>query len=211
MRLLSVKLARSIWLLHLIDLNPRGKNLVSSIIPGLVEKYKFQMFPTKVEDLDQNKGVKFSTGTFKDIGITVNFTVYDDGIVCDTRSSTNDSDAFLEEFLNWLNQEFDMMPYSDILRTKLYLSELWIHTDKRLNALNPKLEKFAKHLSSKVIGHQKPFTLKLPGSRFGQTLLFLDRQVLSNLKELTTLPLESIAITLLHRFKQSLIFSFSLS
>jgi hypothetical protein len=154
MKLLSVKQARSIWFVKLVDLNPRGHNLLA-IIPGIIEKYKFQIFPIKPDELDLSKGVKFLVGTFqKDHkNIAIDLTVFNDGLVADTRSSTEDSDAFLNDYLTLLSTELDLVPYQEVLRSNAYLSELWVQTDKSLNALNPKLADFAKRLTSLVVGH----------------------------------------------------------
>ncbi|MBM4301933.1 MAG: hypothetical protein FJ121_10500 [Deltaproteobacteria bacterium] len=158
MKLLSVKQARAIWLIQLVDLNPRGLNLVA-LIPPITKKYKFQQFPIQPEELGfgkEIKEIKFSGGSFqKDAqhDISIDLTLYNDGLVVDTRSSTEDSDSFLNEFLNWISMEFDLVPYQEVLRSKLYHSELWVKTDKSLNTLNPKLENFAKRLTSLIVGH----------------------------------------------------------
>lgn len=159
MKLLSIKQARSIWLAYLLDLNPRGLNLLS-LIPPIVAKYKFQMFPNKPDELGfgkETKEIKFSGGSFQkdpQHNIGVDLTIYNDGLIADTRSSTNDSDAFLDDFLNWISLEFGLAPYQEVLRTKLYVSELWVQTDKSLVALNPKLADFAKRLTSMIVGHE---------------------------------------------------------
>ena len=169
MKLLSIKQARSIWLVYLVDLNPRGRNVLS-LIPLIVAKYKFVQSPAKPEELDLAKGVKFIGGSFhkdqqNDIGIDL--TIYNDGFLADTRSSTEDSDAFLDEFLNWISTEFDLIPYQEVLRSKVYVSELWVKTDKSLNALNPKLEKFAKRITSLIVGHEHhPIAFETSGISF---------------------------------------------
>lgn len=156
MKLLSVQRARSIWFVNLMDLNPRGYNLLS-IIPAIIEKYKFQSFPTKWEELDLTKGVKYLGGTFQkdsrhDISVELN--IYSNGLFADTRSSTEDSDAFLDELLTWITAEFDLVPYQEILNSKVYISELNMQTDSHLNALNPKLTAFANRLTSLIEGHE---------------------------------------------------------
>ena len=153
MKLLSVKQARSIWFINLVDLT-RGRSLVP-LIPGIVEKYKFQIFPTKPDELDLSKGVKFLAGSFqKDLKeMVVDLTVFNDGLIADTQSSTEDSDDFLNEHLTLIATELDLVPYQEVLRSKVYLSELWVQTEKNLNALNPKLENFAKRLTSLIVGH----------------------------------------------------------
>jgi len=155
MKLLSVKQARSIWLVNLVDLNPRGRNLLF-LIPNIVNRYKFSLFPTKPEELDLSKGIKFQLGSFQknqQFEISIDLTIYNDGLLGDTRSSTEDSDAFLDDFLTYMAEEFDFVSYQNILRSKSYVSELWVQTDKSLNNLNPKLEKFAKKLTSLIEGH----------------------------------------------------------
>ena len=172
MKLLSVKQARAIWLIQLVDLNPRGLNLLA-LIPPIATKYKFQLFPVKPDELGfgkETKEIKFSGGSFQkdpqhDIG--VDLTLYNDGLVVDTRSSTDDSDAFLNEFLNWISTDFDLVPYQEIIRSKLYLSELWVQTDKSLNTLNPKLENFTKRLTSLIVGHgHHPIAFEISGITF---------------------------------------------
>lgn len=155
MKLLSVQRARSIWLVNLVDLNPRGRNILSLIAP-VIAKYKFIQFPAKPEELDLSKGINFVGGSFqKDPlnDIAIDLTIFNDGFIADTRSSTEDSDSFLDDFLSWIAEEFGLVPYKKILRSKAYFNELWVKTDKSLNALNPKLEKFGKRLTSLIAGH----------------------------------------------------------
>ncbi len=155
MRLLSVKLARAIWLVHAVDLNPRGRNTLSLVRP-LVDRYRFVQVPNKIEDFDLSKGIKFLGGNFKknpQEEIAIDLTIYNDGIIADTRSSTDDTDVFLDELLTWISTEFGFVPYQDVLRSKVYVSELWVQTDRLLNALNPKLDAFAQRLTSLVAGH----------------------------------------------------------
>jgi len=42
MKLQSVQRARSIWLVNLVDLNPRGRNILSLIAP-VIAKYNFML------------------------------------------------------------------------------------------------------------------------------------------------------------------------
>lgn len=157
MHLLSVKQARSIWLINAVDLNPRGLNLFGLINP-IVAKYNFKVYPTKLEELVGKEviEIKFDGGGFQkdpQNNIAITLTIFNDGFVVDTRSSTRDSDAFLDDFLNYLSNEFGLSPYQDVLRSKIYVSELWVKTEKYLNALNPKLANFSKRLTSLIEGH----------------------------------------------------------
>lgn len=155
MKLLSVGLARSIWLCPIFELNPRGKSLYP-VIPLLVDSYKFKKFPSQTDIPDYTKGIKFEDGEFRnDQGniILLTFTVHNDGFVVDTRSSTKDSDAFLVEILTRFSKDFDLPNYEQIIRKKVYLSNLYISTDKSLEILNPRLKEISKYLSDNFSSH----------------------------------------------------------
>ncbi len=63
--------------------------------------------------------------------------------------------------------EIDLVPYQEVLRSKLYLSELYVQTKKSLNSLNPKLSAFAKHLTSLIVGHEHhPIAFETSGLSF---------------------------------------------
>jgi hypothetical protein len=160
MKLLSVKQARSIWFLYLIELNPRGLNLTSLIKP-FVEKYNFQIYPNKPEELGfgkENIEIKFIGGNFRktpgDI-IDFNLSIYNDGLILDTRSSTYDSDTILDDILNWTSSEYGFVPYYEILIRRAYVSELYVQSNKSMNMLNPKLSEFSKQLTSLVVSQEK--------------------------------------------------------
>jgi hypothetical protein len=170
MKLLSVKQARSIWLAYLMDLNPHGIDLLA-LIPFIREKYRFlELTPTIDKINKETKEIKFGLGSFQkdpQYNISVDLSIYVDGLIADTRSSTNDSDVFLAEFFNWTAKEFGLTPYEEVLRTKLYVSELFVQSDKSLNDLNPKLTNFAKKLTSLIVGHEHhPVSFETIGIQF---------------------------------------------
>ena len=160
MELLSVQRARSAWIFDANDLNPRGKEMGTELLNWLKDAYRFSKFPASVTDLDDSKALYFGGGKFhvpkegllvqpiREEAITVELRVYNDGIVGDTRSSTDDTDAFLSDVVESFAQRFSS-PYTPaIIRKKLYVSELNVRTAKKLMPLNPKLAKFAEKLSA---------------------------------------------------------------
>ena len=152
MRLLSVHLARSIWLCHIFEFNPKGKSLYSAAAL-LVNLYKFKRFPSQTDIQDFEKGIKFEDGEFRNSEgdvISLRLTLYTDGLVVDTSSSTKDSDAFLTEMLTRISKDFDLPSYEQIIRKKTYLSQLYITTDKSLELINPKLKEISKYLSDNL-------------------------------------------------------------
>src|SRR6266571_2309534 len=153
MELLSVLTARALWFVELRDLNPRGKALRYTLFPALADKYQFEHYPYDAEDNQPTKeepGFKFLDGEFHDsngVAIMINLTVFDDGLVAETRSSTRDSEAFLEEVLSWAAKEFGITYRPEMIQRKGYLSELNVIPARPLSAINPKLEQFAARLT----------------------------------------------------------------
>jgi hypothetical protein len=152
-RVLSVNLARSVWLMRIADLNPTGKYIIP-IFEAIIKRYGFLQHtnPTEI-DPTQPKPVMFTRGSFQSSSgeqKEVSLNIWLDGLVADTQSSTDDSDFFLESLLNWLSTEFGLFPYQQLATSRLYTSELWVHTDKKLASLNPRLQSLVERINSMV-------------------------------------------------------------
>jgi len=163
MQLLSVLMARSIWLIDIRDLNPRGRELRFTLFAELANKYDFSRYPYDRDDdeddyfvtmpTEKEPGYKFIDGQFRKSNgevITINLNIFDDGLVAETRSSTQDCDAFLEEVLQWAAQNHGIVYRPDMVRSKARVSELHVRPSHVLSNLNSQLARFAERLSSLV-------------------------------------------------------------
>lgn len=136
-----------------LDLNPRGIRLDRILYPFLIETYKFRKYPSLNETGDLSKGIMFGDGEFAiddDYPIVVSLTLYNDGVIVDTRSSTHHSDAFLEDVLSRFSEIFKTLPLKSIMKKQLYVSKVYVSTDKPLEFLNPKLKQISKYLNQNV-------------------------------------------------------------
>jgi hypothetical protein len=159
MDLLSVNLARSVWLFNIDELNPQGKNILGDLIDWLKETYHFEKSPESLDALNENKGLSLTGGEFQvrpELFVQVNLTIFLDGIVGETRSSTKDTDAFLSDALELAIKEFSLTRRSDLIRQKLYVSELWVYCDRHLQELNPKLAHIATRIADLIGSEPKP-------------------------------------------------------
>lgn len=177
MELLSVNLARVVWFVPARDVNPRGLNGWNTLFPALIERYKFVSYPKKEESFNPNRepGEKFIGGEFlnaQGMPIMLHFTSYDDGIVADTRSSTQDSENFLIEFSQWIVSDFGLTFRPEMIRSKGYVSELYVTSDGSLSNLNPQLQRFADRVSSLIEGHREPIPYETSGISFAATTEF---------------------------------------
>ena len=147
MKLLSVQLARTTWLLDVAEINPRGKNIFVDLIPALTTEFDFKAFPREGDDLKE--GMKLTQGTFtnsKDDTLHVALTIWNDGMVADTFSSTTDSDEFLAQVAKLL-PELGYAYEPAMVRRQAHLSQIFIRCAKRLAGLTPKLQDFSKKVS----------------------------------------------------------------
>lgn len=166
MKLISVKLAREIWLFPLMHLNPKGKYLIP-LLGKLIQRYSFASIPNLSDAIKANQGLKLGAGVFTDKkygAISVDLQVHTDGLVGDTRANTEATDAFLKDLLTWVVAEETLQTPTEI--KKQYLSEVYVEWEKPLSALNPKLKQIAKLLSSKITGFD-PTTFDVAGIIFG--------------------------------------------
>lgn len=150
MNLLSINLARSIWLGPTIDFNPRGMRLDHSLFPYLIKTYQFKKYPLQTETPDVTKGIIFEEGAFvvegENLPVGITLTIFNDGLVADTRSSTSYADAFLEHMLSQASEIFKIPSFQLILKEKLYISQVFVSTDKSIELINPKLKKLSEYL-----------------------------------------------------------------
>jgi hypothetical protein len=159
MKLLSVKGARAIWLFPLADLNPRGKASERNGLLEIGKRYQFATSPSPADLVmarEKNLPIRYMSGTFlppKKDAISIDLQIYRDGIVADSRSSTADSTAFIEDLLTWACKEFGLLPHERVVKHKLAVSEVYVSTERSLSLINPKLAAFSKFLTSKTQAH----------------------------------------------------------
>src|SRR6266404_2637321 len=134
MQIVHVRMAKSIWLVDIRDLNPRGLSIYP-MVAGIAERYKFKYFPLKAEDANPNRseGMVFADGAFA-IGNTLHritkCAMYGDGFVVETGLSTDFSDDFLRDLLIFLSTQFALAYHPEMIHTRLNVSELIVRTDK---------------------------------------------------------------------------------
>jgi len=157
MKLLAVRSARSIWLVPTYFLNPKGL-FIRPIFEAIKARYSFIKTPLDYPfPPPAGEGLKFENGAFKGQSGTiliVSMTLHDDGIVLETRSSTDDGDAFLEDLLIWGSNEYGLPSYRELQIKKIYASELNVSFLKTPVIFNSKLDPFLKEASS-IIGDEK--------------------------------------------------------
>jgi hypothetical protein len=114
----------------------------------LVKRCEFQKFPTTYADLDEQKGVEFLEGKWGEVTVD-RLTVYQNGILLDTRASTAESERILDEALRWAAAEFGVAYRSGMIKRKGYVSGLTFYSEvPLLNRLNPSLSRLSERVGN---------------------------------------------------------------
>lgn len=161
MRVLNVVSASTTWLFDIADLNPKGKSVFPEILEWLKDTYNFKVAPVTEEAIDAKEGLQFKKGIYQareEVFVDVEMSIFNDGIMAKSSSSTSDTDRFLDNVISSATAEFSLTFDPNMIRRTLYLSELNIKLEQPLPNLNPKLTAIASTLS-KSSGSANPFEL----------------------------------------------------
>ena len=154
MPLAKVQLARSIWLFDVSELNPFGANF-EPLYNVIIQRYGFTGLP-KPEDAVTGSS-KYGSGKFLfgEQIIDVSLEIHSDGLIADTRHSTDASDIFLQDLLTLTGDHFHVKYPPRMAKKRAYRSELIVYADRGMEGLCEKLDRFAKILSSLTSSKQE--------------------------------------------------------
>ena len=128
MRLLGVKIARSIWLFPTVFLNPLGVAR-REVMKEFAVRYGFRRTPEEDPPTKDAPGVKWTSGVFDTKGgprVIRALTIHEDGVVVDTISSTEDGDAFGEDAIRFVTEKAGGPMLDQIPHKKIYVSEVYV-------------------------------------------------------------------------------------
>jgi hypothetical protein len=151
MKLLRTSLARAIWLVDPEVINAGGRSFWE-FYHALAKRYHFSKFPQHLMDFNSNNALEFTAGTFvktKRLQLRVGLAFYNNGVMADTLSSTDDADHFLTDIFQWAAREFDIFTDSGQVR-KSYVSQVDVKFDSAVKFANPKLDFVADRLNSEA-------------------------------------------------------------
>jgi hypothetical protein len=159
MKIVTVDIARATWLFPFVELNPKGRSMTQALI-DLKERYKFKKAPTHTLDFDpEAKGLIFNEGEFVNrdgVAILAKLSLFSDGVVADTWSSTQDAEDLLKDAMKWIKTAHGFsMPMGRSVQT-LYLSTLTVETDKFQLPEKAKFEALAEKMSSRLAEAGRP-------------------------------------------------------
>src|SRR3990172_9074804 len=153
MRLSAVILARTVAFLQIEDLNPRNRVSLIDFARAFSQQYKFFKSPQALEDLDLQKGIEFVSGKLGETNIE-RFMMFSQGIVVDTKSSTDDSDKILQDALRWTANLVGQDSPVQIVR-KSYMSQLTFYSDLSLPVIHPIFRELASRITGGILENMR--------------------------------------------------------
>ena len=153
MKLASIITARAVALIDVDEFNLMEHVVrLADTIPLLVREFGFLTFPTKIEDFDFEKGVKFGSGKIGDIVIE-SFTLFPGMITAQTLSSTRDSQTALKNILEWGRDTLGLTYEDGMLRRWGFISQLSFSSQiSLLNSISDPLSNLARKTGEFVEG-----------------------------------------------------------
>jgi hypothetical protein len=131
MNLINIQFGQAVRLMPIDGLqgNLYGPNLTKAF----EAKYAFLQGPRVVAEYDLSKGIAFHHGFFEKCVID-KFTIFSDGVICETKVDTAIADQFIDAALGWARDEAGFAISADVIGAgaRIYLSRLDIQTDLTL-------------------------------------------------------------------------------
>ena len=117
--------------------------------PALIDivrtRFNFEQIPDKSDDL--NRGIEFLNGAID--GVTVEkLGLYSDGVILESRSPTKSLDLAFAELTAWAETDLGLKMIETHNISKLYESDITVHSDGNIVNLGRRIEKICKLLSA---------------------------------------------------------------
>jgi hypothetical protein len=169
MELAAIVRARAIGFIEPMELNQKGQVFYPKLVQSIVGRYGFQVFPQKIEDFNESKGITFASGILGNEVID-EFVIYTHGLLLGTRTSTHDSQRLLEEAIKWGVDTLGLTK-RPITRWQFF-SELTFYSKFSLMGSNTPAQRLAQDIS-RCIKEETGESLK-----YEQTSIFIDHDPL---------------------------------
>ncbi len=115
-----------------------------ALFQAFESRYGFLQAPRTVPEFDLSKGVTFLHGFHERKYVIDKFQIFNDGIICDTKASSDVADSFIDDAIAWAQQEAGLIPGP--VNGRGYFSRLVVKCDL---ALDQQLNQFS-NLGAKI-------------------------------------------------------------
>ncbi len=171
MKLAAIHGSKLTALVELVDLVPQGKVFLPDLLEAIALRCQFRKFPKEFGKDGTAPGAVFEIGIWNDQPIS-KLSIFNDGIVLETSSSTEDTESTLHEMLLWVKEEEGIQFEKETIKRKVFYSQIAVYFDVQPDWLHPILGELSATLSdaaSKQVG--LPMTYRTAGITLGPSTL----------------------------------------
>ena len=127
---------------------PQGQLHLPTAIAAIEETFAFQIVPTDIVQ-SSSAGLEFFHGSFDDVGID-KLTVFPDGLLVQSGASTGLIQAFMDRFMRWMEEEFELQFVETHERHSLFESNIVFTSDRDPTAMGDRVVRLIELIESKV-------------------------------------------------------------
>lgn len=157
MKIRSIAVSQAIRL-YKADRRTEDRVYIGDLVKGLAARYKFLEVPKTLREHDIKTGVTFLHGIYKKNIIIDKVQIFPDGVVCESKTDSENCDEFLDEALEWASKEFKFSLEELENSNRIYLSTLEIESEVNINLVFTKFNEIGKSLTAflKSYGQEVP-------------------------------------------------------
>lgn len=146
MKLSAIHASKVTAFVEVDDLNPQGKIFPPDMMDAIAARCEFRKSPENFGKEVQPTGAVFEIGRWGDQPIS-KLTLFRDGIVLETASSTEDTESTLQEMLVWAREEIGIRFEPEMIKRKVFYSNLVVYLNIQLDSLHSVLAEIAAAIS----------------------------------------------------------------
>ncbi len=126
MKLLAIEMSRITSLFRMMK--PSGQPYLPFMFDAVAERYNFANAPQTINELSENR-IEFRHGLFRESTIG-SLDIYNDGIVVSSGVDTAVLDEFINDFVEWLKNDYSYYVIETHRVNKVYSSTLLVESDR---------------------------------------------------------------------------------
>lgn len=147
MNLVEIQLGQAVRFMPLAG--TQGSLYGPNLARAFEQRYGFLQGPRTVEEWNiSNKGVSFLHGLFEG-SLIAKFSIFEDGLVCETQVNTDVADAFIDDAIKWAREEAGYQ-ISSSSTSRAYISRINVQSPVALDKVVDGFEVFGSGLAAAV-------------------------------------------------------------
>lgn len=171
MKLAAIHVSRVSYFLDIVDLVSSGRVFLPDLVTAIAEHCEFRKFPQNFGKENETKGAVFEIGKFGNQPIT-KLTIFNDGVVLETNSSTDVTEETLLAMLAWAKSASGLQFEPEMVKRKVFFSQLTAYLEVTLDSVHPIFGEISKELSkSNSDLYQQPMAFRTSGITLGVNTL----------------------------------------